>query len=1345
VAYDCPFSGKSYCLVIHNALFVDAMENNLIPPFLMREAGVLVSDVPKIHSIDPSINDHMLLFPDDDLRIHMSLRGIISYFPTRKPSIQEFNELPRLHLTPDAPSWDPHTDLYSRQEDCMLDWEGNVMEMTARKENLLLVSTDVNADDDSDFDMQVGMMSSAESSLIDQIMDAAPVIGELQCDRDYYNDEQVSAVLTEVSRSLDSLTFAQDLTDRCTFSKIATSIGSMSSDPSYVIGAVHSNQPKGVDAEQLAKIFRIDLSTAKNTLNVTTQRVKRSADPSLSRNYDSNDRMLRYKRINEHFFMDTFYVTKKAGKSLRGNACMQIFVTDKGYVFVQAMKTESEVSKAVKAFTKAIGAPDAIICDGARAQVMGDTKAFLDKIGTTLRQLERNTPWSNRAELYVGLVKEAVRKDLKLSNCPLVLWDYCAERVARVNNVTAKNLFQLDGQTPHFTVTGEEGDISNLCQFAWYDWCYYREESSGFPFPSEMLGRVLGPALHAGNEMSQWVLNLNGKVVPRRTCRPLKVEEINSPTEILKRQSYDECIKRKLGDSMAPPPVPLPINVFDEYEDDDESPRIIPEQDSIPFHDELVNAEVRLPQGDAMRSATVLGHFKDSDGTVKGRHSDDQMLNTLLYDVEFPNGEVKQYAANLIAENMYSQVDSEGFQYNLLHEIIDHQRDESAVSKEDMYIVTNRGAKRLRQTTVGWKLLVVWRDGSDQWIPLKDLKESNPLDVADYAKANRIDDEAAFKWWVPFTLRKRDRIIASVNARVRKTTHKYGIEVPTSIKHALEIDKKNGNHFWRDAIDKEMKNVSIAFEILEENQHLPPGYTRASAHIIFDVKMDFTRKARWVLDGHRTPDPEGSTYAGVVSRESVRIALTYAALNGIDVMAADIQNAYLQAPSSQKHYIICGLEFGLENVGKRAMITRALYGGKTAGRDFRNSLRSCMQHLGFESCLADPDVWMRPAVTSEGNEYWEYVLLYVDDALVVSANGEHVLRNEIGKYFDLKEGSIGPPKLYLGGKVSQVTLANGMKAWSFSSSQYVHSAVKNVEDFLETQGEKLPARAATPLSSNYRPEIDVTDELGPSDAAYYQSLIGILRWMVELGRVDLTLEVSMMSSHLALPREGHLQQLYHIFAHLKRNHNSEMVFDPSDPEIDMAQFPRQDWSATEFGDDLIEEIPLNAPASRGHGFVMRAFVDADLAGDTITRRSRTGFLVYLNMAPIFWLSKKQNSVETSTFGSEFMAMKHCTEYIRGLRYKLRMMGIPCGDPTFIYGDNQSVLCNTSMPDSTLKKKSNSIAYHFIREGCARDEWRTAYINTHDNPADLLTKPLPAGEKRRGFIRMVLYHLFGEVD
>jgi hypothetical protein len=207
-----------------------------------------------------------------------------------------------------------------------------------------------------------------------------------------------------------------------------------------------------------------------------------------------------------------------------------------------------------------------------------------------------------------------------------------------------------------------------------------------------------------------------------------------------------------------------------------------------------------------------------------------------------------------------------------------------------------------------------------------------------------------------------------------------------------------------------------------------------------------------------------------------------------------------------------------------------------------------------------------------------------------------------------------------------------------------------------------------------------------------------------------------------------------------------MVFDPSDPVVDMSLFERQDWTTSEFGTSLKEELPGNKmPKPRGLGFVMRSFVDADHAGDTITRRSRTGFFVFLNSAPIYWMSKKQSSVETSSFGSEFTVMKQCTEYLRGLRYKLRMMGIPCEGPAYVYGDNQSVLANTTIPDSTLKKKSQSIAYHFVREGAARDEWRTAYVNTHENPSDLLSKPLPGGEKRSNFVRMILHHIFGKVD
>ena len=159
------------------------------------------------------------------------------------------------------------------------------------------------------------------------------------------------------------------------------------------------------------------------------------------------------------------------------------------------------------------------------------------------------------------------------------------------------------------------------------------------------------------------------------------------------------------------------------------------------------------------------------------------------------------------------------------------------------------------------------------------------------------------------------------------------------------------------------------------------------------------------------------------------------------------RNAYLQVPTSEKHYIICGPEFGLEHVGKRALIVRALYGGKVAGRDFWHHLRSCMRDvLGFESCLADPDVWMREGTRVNGSKYYEYVLLYTDNCLVISDKAESVLCKEIGTMWELKEASIGPPKIYLGGTMRKVELENGTTYWAFGSAQYVKSAVHNVEE-----------------------------------------------------------------------------------------------------------------------------------------------------------------------------------------------------------------------------------------------------------------------------------------------------------
>ena len=826
--------------------------------------------------------------------------------------------------------------------------------------------------------------------------------------------------------------------------------------------------------------------------------------------------------------------------------------------------------------------------------------------------------------------------------------------------------------------------------------------------------------------------------------------------EKCKRDLFDKIILAKLGDSLCLPPTPstrpkpenTTPNSYDSRNSDEEKPQDMVDEDPLDesgtpifensFGDTLINAEVLLPQGEELQKARVRKRVIGTDGNEIGEYDSNPLLNTLVYEVEFPDGTIRDYGANVIAENLYSQLDPDGYRQQIMDCILEHSKDDTAVAKADKYAVTKGGLKRLRKTTIGWKMLVCWTDENEEWIPLKKLKEHYPVQTAEYAVANNLADEAAFAWWVPYTLRRRDRIIASVKARIRSTTVKFGIKVPRTIQQARDFDRENGNTLWSNAIDLEMGTILPAFD-LSENDFIPPQYEQTSGHLVFDVKMDFTRKARWVKDGHLTKNPDSSNYAGVVSRESVRIALTYAALNDLDVCAGDIKSAYLQAPASEKHYIICGDEFPLEWQGRVAIIRRALYDGKCAGSDYWKHMRTCMLHLGFESCKADQDVWMRKAVHPKTNaEYWEYVLLYVDDCLCASHRPKEVLEKEIGKYWTMKPGSVGPPTIYLGNKVSKVTLENGVKAWSFSSSQYVQGAVNNVEAYLKRKNQSLPRKCSTPLATNYRPEIDISEELNSAEAPYFMSLVGILRWIVELGRVDITCEVSMMASMMANPRKGHLDQLLHIFGYLKANHNAEMVFDPTVPNIDKSKFLRESWAHTPYA-GAKEQMPPDMKEPRGFGFVISAYVDSDHAGDSVTRRSRTGYIVFLNSAPIYWLSKKQPGLETSSFGSEFMAMKHCCKHLRGLRYKLREMGIPVEGPSYIFGDNKSVLANSSVPDSMLQKKSNAIAYHFVREGCCCDEWLVTYINTLENIADLLTKPL-GGEERHYFIRQILHWL-----
>ena len=216
---------------------------------------------------------------------------------------------------------------------------------------------------------------------------------------------------------------------------------------------------------------------------------------------------------------------------------------------------------------------------------------------------------------------------------------------------------------------------------------------------------------------------------------------------------------------------------------------------------------------------------------------------------------------------------------------------------------------------------------------LKHVKEANPVELAEYAVAAKIDDEPAFAWWVPYVLKKRERIISKAKAKYWRTTHKYGVRLPKSVKHALQIDRDTQTDFWEKAINKEMKKASVAYEEVpgytpdevRDNQ-VPTmrGFQEIICHIIFDVKMDFTRKARFVANGSTTETPVGICYSSVVSRDSVRIAFLVAALNDLDVFACDIGNAYLNAKCREKIWFEAGVECGKSLKGRVMKLTHAL-------------------------------------------------------------------------------------------------------------------------------------------------------------------------------------------------------------------------------------------------------------------------------------------------------------------------------------------------------------------------------------------------------------------------------------
>ena len=546
VAYDSPITNKTYVLLFRNALYIPTLETNLVPPFIMREAGLIVNDIPRIHDPNPSDDSHSIMTDgrDLDLRIPMSLWGIFSFFHTRVPTRDELFHEEKVFLTPDSLDWNPYSDHYARNEDSMTDFEGNLHERRYWKKHK---GTETFTDTVS---------ISAYDALADSTFDM------MNCTLQEHRIPPDK--MTQSMAQIATCDFSDSLLMKAEEGKMQTSIGATSSklavrvselfdsgrsfdepftyhlvgddldveEMNFEVDSLVGGPPKKLDAKFLSKIWCIKHDEAEKVLEQSTILMRQGAPNTLSNRFPTNDRAIRYKRIRSVFFTDTFFATSKAGKTTRGNTITQIFVSDKGFVAVYPMKSKGEFKDALKMFCKEVGVPMTLVCDPSGEQTSKEVKHFCHQVGMTLRVLEESTQWANRAERYVGLFKEAVCNDLRRTNSPLCLWDYCLERRARIHNVTPKKLFQLQGQNPTAATFGDITDISNICMFDWYEFCYFREVSdTKFPFQKEQLGRCLGPMKNEGNEMAQAILKMSGSIVPRRTVRRLTVSELHSRSE----------------------------------------------------------------------------------------------------------------------------------------------------------------------------------------------------------------------------------------------------------------------------------------------------------------------------------------------------------------------------------------------------------------------------------------------------------------------------------------------------------------------------------------------------------------------------------------------------------------------------------------------------------------------------------------------------------------------------------------------------------------------------------------------------------------------------------------------
>jgi hypothetical protein len=364
--------------------------------------------------------------------------------------------------------------------------------------------------------------------------------------------------------------------------------------------------------------------------------------------------------------------------------------------------------------------------------------------------------------------------------------------------------------------------------------------------------------------------------------------------------------------------------------------------------------------------------------------------------------------------------------------------------------------------------------------------------------------------------------------------------------------------------------------------------------------------------------------------------------------------------------------------------------------------------MGFFPSRANPCIWMRQV-----DDIYEYIAVYVDDLAIASKDPSSIIKT-LTKDYNFKLKGTRPISFHL--RCDFFRDEDGVLC--FAPKKYIDKVIGSYERMF---GSKPKTNVSSPLEKGDHPEIDTSDFLDAAGIQQYQSLIGQLQWAISLGRFDTTTAIMTLSSFRAAPRVGHLERAKRVCGYLSKMRHAIIRIRVDEPDYTSIPDPEYDWSFSVYG-ETTEAVSSDAPTPLGNFVTICSYVDANLVYHCMMPgRSVTGCLHLLNKTPIDWYSKKQGTVETATYGSEFVASRTCVEQIMDLRLTLQYLGVPLRERSYMFGDNESVVNSSMTPTGKLHKCHVLLSWHRVREAIASGMIFYFHLPGAINPADMLSK------------------------